>query len=116
MRSRSPFGSGPSLRRIAAHEPPTIRTAYWNGVAGDFDNDGNGDLAIVDGSLPGMQILAGSSGAIERALAIPVFEKGPTVGPDNEPREIAAGDVDGDGRTDLVVIAHDRVLVYLQEK
>ena len=29
---------------------------------------------------------------------------------------IAEGDVDGDGRTDLVVIAHDRVLVYLQEK
>ena len=25
------------------------------------------------------------------------------------------GDINGDGRTDLVIIAHDRVLVYLQE-
>ena len=28
---------------------------------------------------------------------------------------MAAGDVDGDGATDLVLVAFDRVLIYLQE-
>ncbi|MGC8638788.1 MAG: FG-GAP repeat domain-containing protein, partial [Isosphaeraceae bacterium] len=32
-----------------------------------------------------------------------------------EPREIITGDVDGDGRADVVLIAHDRVLVYRQD-
>ena len=32
-----------------------------------------------------------------------------------EPRDLAIGDVDGDGRTDIVFIVHDRVLVYRQD-
>ena len=32
-----------------------------------------------------------------------------------EPRDLATGDVDGDGRDDLVLIAHDRVLVLRQD-
>ena len=28
---------------------------------------------------------------------------------------MALGDVDGDGRTDIVLIVHDRVLVYRQD-
>jgi hypothetical protein len=33
-----------------------------------------------------------------------------------EPRELATGDVNGDGRMDLVILCHDRILVYPQEK
>ena len=32
-----------------------------------------------------------------------------------EPRDLNVGDVDGDGRTDLVLIVHDRILVYRQD-
>jgi hypothetical protein len=32
-----------------------------------------------------------------------------------EPRDMAIGDVDGDGRSDIVLIVHDRVLVYRQD-
>ena len=32
-----------------------------------------------------------------------------------EPRDMAIGDVDGDGRADMVLIVHDRVLVYRQD-
>ncbi|MBL9077424.1 MAG: VCBS repeat-containing protein [Planctomycetes bacterium] len=113
---RVPFGSGPSLRPIAAHEPPTDRTWYWTGKAGDFDHDGTADLALIDRQLPGVQILAGGPDRLDRALAIPVFEAPPSDEPDNEPRELATGDLDGDGRTDFVLLAHDRVLIYLQQK
>ena len=32
-----------------------------------------------------------------------------------EPREAAVADVTGDGKNDLIVLVHDRVLVYPQE-
>jgi hypothetical protein len=118
---RVPFGKGPSLQLVALHEPPTDKTAYRRCVAGDFDGDGITDLAVLDGNLHGVQILAGGrlsggGATLQRALAIPVFEAPPSEEPGTEPREFAAGDLDGDGRTDLALIAHDRVLIYLQEK
>ena len=33
-----------------------------------------------------------------------------------QPYELATGDLNGDGRQDLVLIAHDRILIYLQEE
>jgi hypothetical protein len=32
-----------------------------------------------------------------------------------EPREAAVADITGDGKNDLIVLVHDRVLVYPQE-
>jgi len=113
---RVPFGRGPSLRQVAVHQPPTDRTHYWDGESGDFDHDGIADLVMIDRQLPGVQVLAGTPDGLARALAIPVFEAGPGGDPENEPREIATGDLDGDGRCDFVLLAHDRILIYLQEK
>ena len=112
---RVPFERGAALKTIATHEPPTERTFYWTARSGDFDHDGIADLVVVDRHLPGVQILAGSASGLARALAIPVFEAPPSEEPDNEPRELATGDLDGDGRTDFVLIAHDRLLIYPQE-
>jgi hypothetical protein len=111
-----PFGNGPSLRAVAVHEPPTDRTFYWNGASGDFDHDGIADLLLIDRHLPGVQILAGGKNQLARALAIPVFETSPSDSPDSEPRDMATGDLDGDGRLDFALLVHDRVLIYLQEK
>jgi VCBS repeat protein len=113
---RVPFGRGPSLRQVAVHQPPTDRTHYWHGESGDFDGDGIADLVMIDRQLPGVQVLAGTADGLARALAIPVFEAGPGGEPENEPRELATGDLDGDGRCDFVLLAHDRILIYLQEK
>lgn len=112
---RVPFGNGPSLRSELVHEPPTDRTHYWLGKTGDFDRDGSADLALLDGSLPGVQILTRSGDGLLRCLAMPAFETPPGEGPNNEPREMAVGDLNGDGRDDLVLIAHDRLLIYLQQ-
>ncbi len=112
---RVPFGDGPSLSTVATCEPPTDRTRFWFSRAGDFDHDGRTDLVVVDGSLPGFHILARTDRGLERAVSAPVFEAGPSNEPDNEPRELATGDLDGDGRCDLVLLAHDRILVFLQQ-
>ncbi len=112
---RMPFGDGPSLTTIASQEAPTDRSSYWYGRTGDLDHDGRADLAIVDGRLPGLHVIARTDKGLERALSIPVYEAPPSGEPDNEPREVATGDLDGDGRCDLVLLAHDRILVYLQQ-
>ena len=48
---------------------------------------------------------------------VPVFERKIFRGAGDlaEPRDLAIGDVDGDGRDDLVLIVHDRVLVLRQD-
>ena len=50
-------------------------------------------------------------------LAFKVFEQKSFRDVDEliEPRDLAVGDVTGDGRADLVLIVHDRVLVYRQD-
>ena len=111
-----PFANGPSLKAVTTHEPPTERTYYWNGRSGDFDGDGIQDLVVIDRRLPGVQILAGGASGLQRALAVPVFETRPSESPDSEPRELATGDLDGDGACDFVLIAHDRILIYPQDK
>jgi hypothetical protein len=71
---------------------------------------------MIDGNLPGVQILTRTAKGLERALAIPVFETPPRERANPEPRELRIGDVDGDGRPDLVLVANDRILIYPQEQ
>ncbi|MGZ3415637.1 MAG: hypothetical protein ACXVAT_17595, partial [Isosphaeraceae bacterium] len=51
------------------------------------------------------------------AITFKVFERKifRGVGDMSEPRDQVVGDVDGDGREDLVLIAHDRILVLRQD-
>jgi hypothetical protein len=109
-------GAGLVLRAVRSHEPPDEKSRCFLGVAADFDHDGTRELAVVDAHLHGVHLFAAGPQGLRRALSFPAFE---LPGEDEdvyEPRAIAAGDLDGDGRADLVLIAQDRVLVYLQEK
>ncbi len=54
---------------------------------------------------------------LERALTFKVFEKKSIRDRDSlvEPRDLILGDVDGDKRTDLILMVHDRILIYRQD-
>jgi hypothetical protein len=66
-------------------------------VAGDFDGDGHTDLAFADGrQLYLFSNTGGGQFQPERALLA-------TTGNDVQPTQLAAGDLDGDGVTDLLV-------------
>ena len=72
-----------------------IGTGAWSTVVGDFNGDGNSDLAVayVGGSV--VSVLLGNG---DGTFQDPVSYTGV-----DDPREIAIGDFNGDGRVDLAV-------------
>jgi hypothetical protein len=83
---------------------------YWI-TAGDFNGDGKLDLAVTDGGDPGtIGILLGNGDGTFQPLLT-----GPTVG--TQPYFIAAADLNGDGKLDIVVcdqyVTKDNVQVAL---
>ncbi len=101
-----------------ASDLPDTRHAYVSG--GDFDGDGRTDLVAVDTENNLVEVLArDASGAWGARLHFKVFDTDAhhsgDRGAGQEPREALVADVTGDGRADLVLLVHDRVLVYPQE-
>ena len=90
--------------------------------SGDMDADGDVELVLVDGFNNAVEILdVPAKGGMEQALTYKVFEnKGYAGGRHgvsiSEPRELVVGDIDGDGRQDLALLVHDKLLIYLQEE
>ncbi|MCA9117170.1 MAG: ribose-5-phosphate isomerase RpiA [Planctomycetaceae bacterium] len=119
----------PQLSEIATFESKLKDTWFADVVAGDLNSDGRPDVVLVDtqshfmellhfGSRPPME--AGQSGTPElrHALHFPVYEEKSfqrSEGGGSEPRETLIQDVTGDGRPDLILLIHDRLLVYPQD-
>lgn len=112
---RVPFDRSYALETVRRHEPPTVETAYFAGITADLDGDGKPELGLLDSHIHGMHILVPQDDALVRALSFPVFQSDEQEHV-AEPRIMAAGDIDGDERQDLLFLAHDRVLIYLQER
>jgi hypothetical protein len=85
-------------------------------VIGDFNHDGVRDVAVVDMRKANIEVLTTfPDGELVKAMSFQVFQGKRFSGePDRggEPREVLAGDVTGDDVDDLVVVVHDRVIVY----
>ena len=76
----------------------TAETPFWLAV-GDFDGDGKPDIAVANATSNSVSILRNtSSGPGNISFAAKVdFTTG------NEPRAVAVGDLDGDGKPDLAL-------------
>ena len=112
-----------ALKEIASYETP-MRDGHLIDVnLGDLDGDGRDELLLSQARHHTFELIRwdAEKKALVRALNWPVFEEksfagsryqGEKRGP--EPREFLFADVTHDQRPDLILLIHDRVLVYPQ--
>ena len=112
-------GSVWDLAELDGYETP-IKDGHLNDVvAGDLNNDGRKDLVFMETARNYLDlVIFDSRHKLVPANRWQVFEERTFRNRRSdlpEPREAAVADVTGDGKNDLIVLVHDRILVYPQE-
>lgn len=109
----------PKLTELATFETSLEDSYLADVIAGDLNHDGRTDLALIETESHHVEILDYSKElGLRHALAFKLFEsKGVSEREKSqtEPRESLIADVTGDGLDDLILLSHDRVLVYPQD-
>ena len=112
------------LRQVAGFEPATETERFGYFTIGDINSDGVPDVVLCEPGRRHVQILSFNENAqLTDACKFRVFEEHPhntdrpqarasTAG---EPRYVLVQDVTGDGRNDLVLLVHDRIILYPQD-
>ena len=109
---------GLRLRPIAEYESKRTKARLSDLAAGDVNNDGVPDVVFSDIAEQSLEIASftGEKDLIH-AITFKIYEKKTyrNVNDMIEPRDMALGDVDGDHRSDIVLVIHDRILIYRQD-
>ncbi len=112
-------GSKIELKELADYESPLKKVFFADATAGDLNADGQADLALIDIRSHFVELLAyDEHHGLRHATHFPVFEGksfSDSGSPGVNPREVLLVDVTGDGHRDVVLLTHDRVLVYPQQ-
>ena len=112
-------GQAWELQELDGYETP-IRDGHLNDVvSGDLDNDGRKDLVFLETARNYLDlVIFDANHKLVPANRWQVFEERTFRGRRSdlpEPREAAVADLTGDKKNDLVVLVHDRILLYPQE-
>jgi hypothetical protein len=112
-------GDAWELQELDGYETP-IRDGHLNDVvSGDLDNDGRKDLVFLETARNYLDlVIFDASHKLVPANRWQVFEERTFRGRRSdlpEPREAVVADFTGDGKNDLAVLVHDRILLYPQE-
>ena len=104
---------------VSAYESRRKRSLFGATVSGALNGDGRIDVAVIDRRSHRISLLdySGSHG-LRHAVDFLVFEEKSfrgAAGAATEPREVIVSDVTGDDRPDLVLLVHDRIIVYPQD-
>lgn len=107
------------LVKLDDYDTP-IKDGYLNDmIAGDLAGTGRKQLIFMETSKNHLDLVVFSeNGKLVPGNRWRVFEQHTFRGAQGglpEPRECAVADVTGDGKNDLIVLVHDRLLVYVQQ-
>lgn len=108
------------LTEVATYESERDDAYAADVVAGDLNSDGIVDLAVIDTSIDGVDLLYfDGKSQLEPATHFRVFEEKRLVSESNsrgtQPREGKIVDLTNDGLADLILICHDRLILYPQD-
>jgi hypothetical protein len=107
------------LAELDGYETPIKDGQLHDVVSGDLNQDGRKDLVFLETAKNYLDVVIfDQSRKLVPATRWQVFEQRTFRGRQSdqpEPREALIVDVTGDGKNDLVVVVHDRILVYPQE-
>lgn len=101
---------------VFSHETDLKDIRYGDAAVGDLNNDGTTDLIAIDTQRSLIEVLTRVGMEVKSALHFHVFESDPNLkargSQAGEPRETLVADLTGDGRNDLILLVHDRILIY----
>jgi hypothetical protein len=107
------------LTELDGYETPIQDGHLTDVVTGDLDNDGRKDLVFLETARNYLDlVIFDAKHKLVPANRWQVFEERTFRGRRAdfaEPREAVVDDVTGDHKNDLIILVHDRVLVYPQE-
>jgi hypothetical protein len=107
------------LTDLDGYETPIKDGHLGDVTSGDLNNDGRKDLVFLETAKNYLDlVIFNEHHKLVPANRWQVFEERTFRNRRSdlpEPREAAVADVTGDGKNDLIVLVHDRILVYPQE-
>jgi hypothetical protein len=112
-------GNAWEMVQLDGYETPIKDGHLTDVVSGDLDQDGRKDLVFLETAKNYLDlVIFDANHKLVPANRWQVFEERTFRSRRSdlpEPREAAVADVTGDGKNDLIVLVHDRILVYPQE-
>ncbi len=107
-----------ALREVASWRSTEERRLQHELAYGDINNDGLTDMISLDAGEQMCEIFTFSeAGRLHYAMGFQVFESRMFSGGESheyQPSQVLIADVTGDDADDLVLLSHDRILVYPQ--